>query len=178
MHRRTGIGTREAAHGGLDTRREEGIGDVAAQERPDGDRAFVAVYRLECDGYLRDCRPEPGHDPEQAPGRADRGRDAVGETPNPTGAVSARMGETTTALSKREGWRSEGYAARVHYEGATEQYSVEYYEPTGRVVYWHVRSDGEAVPVARDAVPTPLRERIRSDLSAAGVDPDLERATL
>ena len=46
------------------------------------------------------------------------------------------MGEQTTALSKREGWRSEGYAARVHYEDATEQYSVEYYEPTGVVVYW------------------------------------------
>lgn len=88
------------------------------------------------------------------------------------------MGEQTTALSKREGWRSEGYAARVHYEGATEQYSVEYYEPTGRVVYWRVRGDGEAVPVDRGSVPGPLRQRIREDLSAAGVDPAVERETL
>lgn len=88
------------------------------------------------------------------------------------------MGEATTALSKREGWRSEGYAARVHYEGATEQYSVEYYEPTGCIVYWRVRGDGEAVPVDRDTVPDPLRERIRADLSEAGVDPAVERASL
>ncbi|WP_254838331.1 DUF7538 family protein [Natronomonas marina] len=88
------------------------------------------------------------------------------------------MGEQTTALSKREGWRSEGYAARVHYEGATEQYSVEYYEPTGLVVYWRVRGDGEAVPVTRESVPGPLRQRIREDLSAAGVDPTAERETL
>lgn len=88
------------------------------------------------------------------------------------------MGETTTVLSKREGWRSEGYAARIHYEGATEQYSVEYYEPTECVVYWRVRGDGEAVPVARDSVPTPLRERIRADLVDAGVDPEVERESL
>jgi hypothetical protein len=88
------------------------------------------------------------------------------------------MGEQTTALSKREGWRSEGYAARVHYEGVTEQYSVEYYEPTGVVVYWQVRGDGEAVPVGRESVPGPLRERIRADLSAAGVDPAVERDPL
>lgn len=88
------------------------------------------------------------------------------------------MGEATTALSEREGWRSEGYAARIHYEGAGEQYSVEYYEPPDRVVYWHVRSDGEAVPVARESVPEPLRERIRADLSAAGVDPAVERESL
>ncbi len=88
------------------------------------------------------------------------------------------MGERTTALSTREGWHSEGYAARVHYEGATERYSVEYYEPTDRVVYWRVRDDGEAVPVDRASVPGPLRERIRADLSAAGVDPDAEREPL
>jgi hypothetical protein len=88
------------------------------------------------------------------------------------------MGEQTTALSKREGWHSEGYAARVHYEGATEQYSVEYYEPSRVVVYWRVRGDGEAVPVERASVPDPLRERIRADLSAAGIDPDAERDAL
>lgn len=88
------------------------------------------------------------------------------------------MGERTTALSQREGWRSEGYAARVHYEGATDRYSVEFYEPTDRVVYWRVRGDDEAVPVARNSVPTPLRKRIRTDLSEAGVDPAVERETL
>lgn len=88
------------------------------------------------------------------------------------------MGEATTALGTRDGWHSEGYAARVHYEGATDQYSVEYYEPTERVIYWRVRGDGEAVPIPRDAVPDPLRERIRADLSAVGVAPDVERASL
>ncbi|MEF8808049.1 DUF7538 family protein [Natronomonas sp.] len=88
------------------------------------------------------------------------------------------MGEKTTALSKREGWRSEGYAARVHYEGATEQYSIEYYEPTDRVIYWRVRGDGEAVPVGRDMVPDPLRKRIRADLSEVGIDPEVEGETL
>ena len=88
------------------------------------------------------------------------------------------MGELTTALSKQEGWHSEGYAARVHYEGAADRYSVEYYEPTERVVYWRVRGDGEAVPVERASVPDPLRERIRTDLSAAGIDPDAERDAL
>lgn len=88
------------------------------------------------------------------------------------------MGEQATALGALEGWHSEGYAARVHYEGATERYSVEYYEPTERVVYWEVRADDEAVPVSREAVPGPLRQRVREDLSAAGVDPDVEGRTL
>ncbi len=88
------------------------------------------------------------------------------------------MADVTTALSRLEGWRSEGYAARVHYEGATDRYSVEFYEPTERVVYWRVRGDDEAVPVARDSVPTPLRERIRRDLAESGVDPDVERKPL
>ena len=88
------------------------------------------------------------------------------------------MGELTTKLSKQEGWHSEGYAARVHYEGADDRYSVEYYEPTERVVYWRVRGDGEAVPVGRGTVPDPLRRRIREDLSAADVDPAVERDQL
>jgi len=89
------------------------------------------------------------------------------------------MSEQTTALSAQEGWRSEGYAARVHYEGATDSYSVEYYEPTARVVYWRVEGDGDrAVPVGRDDVPEPLRRRIREDLAAADIDPDVERRTL
>ena len=89
------------------------------------------------------------------------------------------MGERTTALSTQEGWRSEGYAARVHYSGGTEDYSVEYYEPTGSVLYWRVEDDGDrAVPVDRTTVPDPLRARIREDLAEAGVDPGVERATL
>lgn len=88
------------------------------------------------------------------------------------------MGEQATALGSLEGWRSEGYAARVHYEGATERYSVEFYEPTGRVIYWEVRDDDEAVPVSRDAVPGPLRQRVREDLSEAGVDPAVEGRNL
>lgn len=88
------------------------------------------------------------------------------------------MGEQATALGSLEGWHSEGYAARVHYEGATERYSVEFYEPTGRVIYWEVRDDDEAVPVSRDSVPGPLRQRVREDLSEAGVDPAVEGRNL
>ena len=88
------------------------------------------------------------------------------------------MGELVTALGSLEGWRSEGYAARVHYEGAADRYSVEFYEPTERVVYWEVRDDDEAVPVGRDEVPGPLRQRVREDLAEAGVDPDVESRTL
>lgn len=85
-------------------------------------------------------------------------------------------------LAGREGWRVEGRAARVHYSGATDRYSIEFYAPSDCVVYWKVppeESDHEtAVPVGRDTVPTPLRERIREDLAAAGVDPDIERRSL
>lgn len=88
------------------------------------------------------------------------------------------MGEHATALGTLEGWRSEGYAARVHYEGATEQYSVEFYEPTERVVYWAVRDDDEAVPVSREDVPGPLRQRVREDLAGVGVDPGVEGRSL
>ena len=88
------------------------------------------------------------------------------------------MGEHATALGALEGWRSEGYAARVHYEGATERYSVEFYEPTELVIYWAVRDDDEAVPVSREDVPGPLRQRVREDLSEAGVDPAVESRSL
>jgi len=90
-------------------------------------------------------------------------------------------GGTLSALADREGWRVEGRAARVHYSGAADRYSVEYYEPSECVVYWKVPPDGggeTAVPVGRSRVPTPLRERIREDLRAAGIDPDVERRTL
>jgi hypothetical protein len=89
--------------------------------------------------------------------------------------------ERLQGLADREGWRVEGEAARVHYRGETDRYSVEYYAPSDCVVYWKVPPDDAgdtAVPVGRDTVPTPLRERIREDLRAAGVDPDVERRSL
>jgi hypothetical protein len=47
------------------------------------------------------------------------------------------------------------------------------------VLYWRVKGDGEtAVPVGRGTVPGPLRERVRRDLAAAGVDPGVEERTL
>ncbi|WP_299332613.1 DUF7538 family protein [Haloplanus sp.] len=83
------------------------------------------------------------------------------------------------ALSEREGWRVEGFAARVHYRGENDRYAVEYYAPSGCVLYWKVKGDGEtAVPVGRGTVPDPLRERVRIDLKAAGVDPSVEGRTL
>ena len=89
------------------------------------------------------------------------------------------MGDRVDALATQEGWRSEGYAARVHYRGDGDAYSVEYYERSDRVLYWKVQADGEtAVPVDRSTVPAPLRERIRRDLDAAGIDPDVERRSV
>jgi hypothetical protein len=89
------------------------------------------------------------------------------------------MGENVAALAEQEGWQAEGYAARVHYRGADDAYSIEYYEPSGCVLYWKVKDDGEtAVPVGRTTVPTPLRERIRQDLDAAGLDPEVEERDL
>jgi len=93
----------------------------------------------------------------------------------------ARIETELAGLAACEGWQTEGTAARVHYEGATDRYSVEYYAPSQCVIYWKVPGDGEgdtAVPVGRDTVPTPLRERIREDLRAADVDPAVETRTL
>jgi hypothetical protein len=85
------------------------------------------------------------------------------------------MSDVVAALAEREGWRAEGFAARVHYRGGTDRYTVEYYEPSGCVLYWKVKGDGEtATPVGRGTVPDPLRERVRADLDAAGVDPAVE----
>lgn len=83
------------------------------------------------------------------------------------------------SLGEQEGWHAEGYAARAHYAGAGDRYSVEFYAPSGCVLYWKVKGDGEtAVPVGRATVPDPLRTRVREDLAAAGVDPDVERREL
>jgi hypothetical protein len=86
-----------------------------------------------------------------------------------------------SALGERDGWQTEGSAARVHYSGATDRYSIEYYAPSDCVVYWKVPPEdhtGTAVPVGRSTVPTPLRERIREDLAAADIDPEVEQRTL
>jgi hypothetical protein len=89
------------------------------------------------------------------------------------------MTDAIDALADREGWRAEGFAARVHYRGEGDRYSVEYYAPSDCVLYWKVRGDGEtAVPVGRGTVPDPLRERVRIDLDAAGVDPAVESRSL
>lgn len=83
--------------------------------------------------------------------------------------------DALASLATREGWRVEGFAARVHYQGGGDHYSIEYYEPSDCVLYWKVKGDGEtAVPVGRKTVPDPLRARIREDLAAAGVDVDVE----
>lgn len=82
-------------------------------------------------------------------------------------------------LAEREGWHEDGFAARVHYRGGEDRYSVEFYGPSECVLYWKVKGDGEtAVPVGRETVPTPLRERIRRDLDAAGIDPAIESRSL
>jgi hypothetical protein len=85
------------------------------------------------------------------------------------------------ALGEREGWQREGDAARVHYSGATDRYSIEYYAASECVLYWKVPPEDHgstAVPVGRSTVPDPLRERIREDLAAADIDPEVEGRTL
>ncbi|RCU47362.1 hypothetical protein DU504_08655 [Haloplanus salinus] len=83
------------------------------------------------------------------------------------------------SLADREGWHTEGFAARVHYRGEGDRYAVEYYAPSDCVLYWKVKGDGEtAVPVGRETVPDPLRERVRLDLDAAGIDPAAEGRSL
>ena len=89
------------------------------------------------------------------------------------------MTDRTADLDALDGWHAEGYAARVHYRGADDHYSIEFYDPSECVLYWKVKGDGEtAVPVGRDTVPDPLRERIREDLETAGIDPETERRPL
>ena len=89
------------------------------------------------------------------------------------------MDERVEALAEQEGWQAEGFAARVHYQGGDDYYSIEYYAPSDCVVYWKVKGDGQtAVPVGRSTVPDPLRERIRIDLEEAGIDPEVESRSL
>lgn len=89
--------------------------------------------------------------------------------------------DTLDDLAAQEGWRVENRAARVHYRGAVDRYSIEYYHPSECVLYWKVPPedvDATAVPVARSTVPEPLRERVREDLAVAGIDPEVEGRTL
>jgi hypothetical protein len=89
------------------------------------------------------------------------------------------MSDEIDAFTELEGWTTEGFAARVHYQGDGDRYSIEYYAPSNCVLYWKVKGDGEtAVPVGRDTVPGPLRTRIRRDLETAGVDPSIENRPL
>jgi hypothetical protein len=84
-------------------------------------------------------------------------------------------------LDSLEGWHVEGEAARVHYSGETDRYSIEYYSPSNCTLYWKVPPDdagSTAVPVGRDTVPAPLRERIREDLASAGIDPSIDERHL
>jgi len=108
------------------------------------------------------------------------------------------MYDSIAALVRQEGWRAEGDAARVHYDGGDDRFAVEFYADPGLVLYWTVpagdgadpadassgttaeRAESEAtpetaVPVPRARVPDPLRRRIREDLAAAGADPAVER---
>ena len=86
---------------------------------------------------------------------------------------------TIDDLAEREGWRVEEVAARVHYRGDGDRFSVEYYAPSERVLYWRVIADGDtAVPVDREGVPEPLRTRIREDLAAADLDPTAEERSV
>ena len=61
------------------------------------------------------------------------------------------MDERLAGLDDREGWHVEGDAARVHYRGETDQYSIEYYAPSDCVVYWKVPpEDGGGIEIAYD----------------------------
>ncbi|MFC5278338.1 hypothetical protein ACFPM1_06130 [Halorubrum rubrum] len=104
------------------------------------------------------------------------------------------MHDEIAALVRQEGWRAEGAAARVHYDGGGDRVAIEFYADAERVLYWTVPegsgtgaetrsgvttadtgTTGTAAPIPRETVPDPLRRRIREDLDAAGVDPDVER---
>ncbi len=92
-----------------------------------------------------------------------------------------RIERELDALTDQEGWQREGRAARVHYRGETDRYSIEYYPPSQCVLYWKVPGaddGGTAVPVGRETVPDPLRDRIREDLRNAGIETELERRQL
>lgn len=89
--------------------------------------------------------------------------------------------DSLAALADREGWRTEDGAARVHYSGGGARYSIEYYAASQCTLYWKVPpadADEVAVPVGRETVPDPLRERVREDLAAAGIDAEIDEQKL
>lgn len=101
------------------------------------------------------------------------------------------MNDSIAALVRQEGWRAEGSAARVHYDGGgNDRFAVEFYADADLVLYWTVpadgntgesaatSSDGTAAPIPRETLPNPLRRRIREDLAAADIDPAVERRTI
>ncbi|WP_227375502.1 DUF7538 family protein [Haladaptatus halobius] len=89
------------------------------------------------------------------------------------------MDDSLSALGEQDGWKVDEFAARVHYRGADDHYSIEFYQPSQCVLYWKVKGDGEvAVPVGRNTVPTPLRDRVRQDLAEAGIAPEIESRNL
>ena len=47
-------------------------------------------------------------------------------------------------LDDLEGWHVEDVAARVHYEGEGDRFSIEYYDDAECVVYWRVTENGRA----------------------------------
>ena len=95
--------------------------------------------------------------------------------------------DSIAALVGQEGWRAEGDAARVHYDGGGDRIAVEFYADAERVLYWTVPAvepdeaaepdagSATAAPIPREQIPGPLRRRIRDALAAAGADPDVER---
>jgi hypothetical protein len=121
-----------------------------------------------------------GESADGAPsGERTREGDAGPDAPDDTPDVDNAPDDPLTALDTLEAWHAEGYAARVHYRGAGDYYSVEYYAPSDCVLYWKVKGDGEtATPVGRSTVPGPLRDRVRQDLAEAGIDPAVETRTL
>lgn len=101
------------------------------------------------------------------------------------------MHDSIAALVRQDGWRAEGSAARVHYDGGGgDRFAVEFYADAGLVLYWTVPADedtgessatateGTAAPIPRETVPNPLRRRIREDLAAADVDPAVEKRVI
>lgn len=48
--------------------------------------------------------------------------------------------DSIAALVEQEGWRAEGDAARVHYDGGGDRFAVEFYANAERVLYWTVPS--------------------------------------
>ncbi|WP_435334735.1 DUF7538 family protein [Haloarchaeobius sp. TZWWS8] len=85
------------------------------------------------------------------------------------------MVDAVDRLAELDGWQADDFAARVHYQGAGDRYSIEYYAPSDCVLYWKVKGDGKtAVPVGRNTVPDPLRARIREDLATADIDVEIE----